>query len=658
MDRNKKIKIILSAIFASFLFFTEAQAGFLDAVIGTPTALIGKLISIISYGILMFIGQFIIGVAYLTDKVLKLNNYIAVSPTVQTGWTICRDIANLGFVLVLIIIALATVLRYKNYRSQELLIKLIGAAIIVNFSLTIAGFVLNFTNVLTGFFLNRAFGGGEGLATGIANAFQPQKYLNFNLNFSAGGGIAFLLNSAINATTGAIFSFIILIILLCFLILFIIRYVALTILLVVAPIAWLLWVIPATSSYFSQWWKKFLNWAFFAPTCIFFLYLAMIGISQVAPSANPPANPGAGAAVGSLEPQGSLTAQLPAGSDSTGSSQAWYDVWGSQTTTNTGNLFADIGTNILNLLVFGFLMIGGLMMASKFSLIGAKAVVNAGTAASKAGGKWLGKKGLKYPALGTGKALSQVSDKLGNQGWRGAINRFTGLKYGVAGSRAVKTSAIKLGEKIKTGPKTEFSKAVFGKDSLLGSVWASSKKGSGLFKEAEKKKKKKEIEDEKKERDRKKKGGQTSIKEGQGIIDKLSLIEKALELKTKAAEAEKNGDAETAQKARQRAAQIEEEYDDFLKQNPGKSLKELKEQGEEKIKAGEELITESEKHDERIKDITNDLAQEKRGEDVEKEAHKKAEEHATEHSGGGEHKEESHPSPASGGGDKGGHGGH
>lgn len=479
MIKKNKILGIISAVISGFLFLTtKAQAfGTLDNIGGALLGgVAGSFISLVSYALLSLIGLIISVVAAGTNKILELNMRVLTSPVVETGWTICRDIANLGFVLVLIIIALATVLRFQSYGYQKLLIKLIAAAIIVNFSLTIAGFILDFTNVVASFFITKAFGNLGDIANGLLNVFQPQKFFNFDIGTA--GGIDFAINSIMHLSTGVIFSLLTLIILICFMILFLIRYVFLTILLVVSPIAWLMWTLPDTQSLYKKWWTKFLHWCFFAPACLFFLYLAMIGFNPIG-NVGDDVQPGG---ITATESQAGLTAQV-SGNTSPGSNNTASE----ETSSGIGfnSILVDVFDNIINIIVFGGLMVGGLLAANSFGLEGAKAVVGAGTAASKAGSKWLGKKALKYPAFGAGTGLAKLSDKAaarGNTGIFGGLNKL-GLAKGVAGAR--KVAAIP--EKIKAAGETKFGKAVFGKDSLLGSTWAAAKKESGLFKKGEKK---------------------------------------------------------------------------------------------------------------------------------------------------------------------------
>jgi len=472
-NRIKIFSAISAALGVFFLLAAKTQAaGFFSGLGDIGGNIVGKGVSLVGYAILSLLGALIGLIAKSISWILQINMDVLTSPTVQTGWIICRDIANLGSVLILILIALVTVLRYKSYGSQQLLIKLIGAAIIVNFSLTIAGFILNFTNVLAGFFINRAFGDLSDIGAGLAGVFNPQKLLSFDLGTE--GGVNFLVNSIMNISTGTIFSLLILIILICFMILFLIRYVILTVLLIVSPIAWLMWILPATQSLHKKWWTKFIQWCFFAPACLFFLYLAMIGFSQGNNVGNERGGNEEGEQVGLIRNQSELTAQVSDAAQSAGAAAAE-----SRPQIESNSFFANIFDNIMNILVFGGLAVGGLLAANSFGLMGAKAVVGAGTAASKVAGKWA----LKNPTLGIGKGIGKLSD----WGARKGLNNQLGLRSIVKGTRFMGSATGKVAEKLKAGGESKIGKMLFGKDTLLGSTWAATKKESGLFKKGEKK---------------------------------------------------------------------------------------------------------------------------------------------------------------------------
>jgi len=50
---------------------------------------------------------------------LELNNALIDNPVVSIGWSLTRDIANLGFVLLIIIIAFSTILRLGSFQIKS-----------------------------------------------------------------------------------------------------------------------------------------------------------------------------------------------------------------------------------------------------------------------------------------------------------------------------------------------------------------------------------------------------------------------------------------------------------------------------------------------------------------------------------------------------------
>ncbi len=233
-------------------------------------------------GILLWFGEIAATLlAYSASLVvwsLNLNSTIMESPVVQVGWIISRDIANLGFILVVILIAFATILQFQQYGIKQLLTKLVIAALLINFSLTIAGVFIDFAGVLTSFFIERSIpGNSTDFGQALGTAFKPHSLLGvkdatalqatINASGTAGAGLTSLL-FVIIFTLVAFISF------LTLAAMFLVRFVALGILLVLAPLAWLFYAFPRLSGLFSKWWSEFLRWVFFAPAASFFIYIA------------------------------------------------------------------------------------------------------------------------------------------------------------------------------------------------------------------------------------------------------------------------------------------------------------------------------------------------------------------------------------------------
>lgn len=225
----------------------------------------------------------------LVNWALDLNSQVLISSTVKIGWIVSRDLANLGFVLAMILISLITILRIETYNTQQILVKLILAALLVNFSLVAAGLLLDFSGILTNFFINKATDYAPGqIGTGLASAFQVQKLLlpidNENAINTLVLGIFQDANTHIMFTASiifvAIFTTIIAISLISLAAMLFIRYIWLTMLLILMPVAWLCWIWPDIQHLFTKWWSLFMKWAWFAPAVTFFIYLALSIVSN------------------------------------------------------------------------------------------------------------------------------------------------------------------------------------------------------------------------------------------------------------------------------------------------------------------------------------------------------------------------------------------
>ncbi len=189
------------------------------------------------------------------------------------GWGIVRDFVNMFFILVLVIIGLATALRIEAYKWQKTLPRLVGVALLINFSPLLLGVVIDFANILMNYFLYSV----PGYSLFIRNAWG---FLNQILYFLFGASgyapadiiqalmmpfLLFGLFIAMNLIGGIIY--------LLFAVLFAMRYIALWILVIISPLAFFCYILPATREFAQKWWNQFVQWCFIGVTGAFFLYL-------------------------------------------------------------------------------------------------------------------------------------------------------------------------------------------------------------------------------------------------------------------------------------------------------------------------------------------------------------------------------------------------
>ena len=302
-----------AGIFLFFLFFLAPRPAYaawpsLFSIAGITGPAVVVLVEIISAIILAIMGALIKIASLLVVFGLWLDKFLIApdsSGFIIQGWVIFRDLANLGFVLGIIIIAIATILRYKNYSAQSLLLKLVAAALLVNFSLVLAIPFVQLSHSFSEYFL-QSIVGGTSSTTDSQNSMFSQAALKITAVFDMGpvfsnitagsnaagaqatsiGGetvSAALVNNIIGAVFAIIIGAIVAFTLLGLGVVLFVRFFFLSVLLMISPVVWLLWIFPSTSKHFSDWWEKFIHWNLFAPAVLFFLDLAMgLSSSQLA----------------------------------------------------------------------------------------------------------------------------------------------------------------------------------------------------------------------------------------------------------------------------------------------------------------------------------------------------------------------------------------
>ncbi len=376
----KKRKKLFKVIGISLLMFSLpliANANLAANIASTITNVVAQIFR-------FFIGTLLNWMASLADVMLKynINNLNDSNTLIREGWKITRDLANLGFVLAIIIIGFATIVQFKQYGVKKLLPKLIAAALIVNFSLAIATPIIGFSNTLTKFFLNPGNGGYQ-ISGAIAGAFNPQKLIigtkdnevpavDPDNQGSIGVGSALILG-----ITNIIFTIVLTglttIVFAALAFMLLARYVVLTFLLILAPIVWLAWVIPQLQGQFQDWWQNFLKWTFFAPAVSFFIYLTLVGAENIK----------------NAEFAGSVAANF-AGSSTLG------------TILNQG----------IQMIVLAALMFAGLYAADKMGINGAKGAIGI----AKTAGNWTKGKVSSFAKRNAIKAATYPVRKKGKEG--------------------------------------------------------------------------------------------------------------------------------------------------------------------------------------------------------------------------------------------------
>jgi hypothetical protein len=230
--------------------------------------------------IITLAAKLLILVSALIDFSLAIGKEVIQLPIVQEGFKTTLNFANLGFVLAIIIIAFATIFRLESYAMKKTLWKLIVAALLVNFSLVIAGAFINISNIMTDFFQLKD---SESLSMALGGILNPQQLAQVKgkdswlekLKAIMEDPFAFAFKYIAGLFFVIIFTIIIILTFLALALMLLIRAIYLSILLIIMPLAWLAWIFPGTQAHWQKWWQQFIRWIIFAPAMLFFIFIVV-----------------------------------------------------------------------------------------------------------------------------------------------------------------------------------------------------------------------------------------------------------------------------------------------------------------------------------------------------------------------------------------------
>ncbi len=249
-------------------------------------------------------------------KLLDMAVYFSVqdssyrSEFVVEGWGLVRDFCNMFFIFILLYIAFGTILNLHSVKTKEMIINVIIIGLLINFSLFATQVIIDASNIITRVFYNpqtivtgsqkdangNVIGelGPSGeikLSEAIVNKIDPQQIVMRSQEIN-NLSVKNVNNSGESDTeTGGISggTFIIVVLLttvinvvgiIAFLssgIIFITRVIGLWFAMILAPLAFLSYTVPALQDIkmigWKHWWPDTLKMAFLAPIFMFFMYI-------------------------------------------------------------------------------------------------------------------------------------------------------------------------------------------------------------------------------------------------------------------------------------------------------------------------------------------------------------------------------------------------
>jgi len=216
------------------------------------------------------------GIIYYT--VVDVSNNYTKLTSINVAWGTIRDIANMGFIFVLLYAAIQTILGIGS-DTKKLIVRIVIVAILINFSLFFTKIIIDISNVLALLFYDAIAPGAASAGfsltqTGLSNAFMQHLTLQSLYQTTA----SLNLGPTEIITIGVMGSIMLLVAAFVFFaaaIMFVIRYVILILVLILSPLAFMGWVLPGLKKYWDQWWNALSGQAFFAPIYFMLTWISL-----------------------------------------------------------------------------------------------------------------------------------------------------------------------------------------------------------------------------------------------------------------------------------------------------------------------------------------------------------------------------------------------
>lgn len=264
----------------------------------TDTAL--SYLAAIALALAEVIGKLVIAVLDITIPVMQYQGFTT-SPVVVAGWAIVRDVVNMFFVVVLIVIAMGTIFGHSRFQWKQQVPKLMIFALVINFSKTLCGLMIDFAQVVMITFANalKDIAGGNFIQLlGLGDIFSLSEKANTIAGSAAGTGPGASAFDWFASSVAAVLMMVwVLAVVVMLLFVLVYRVVMLWILIVLAPLAWFMGGQSVfKSDAYGEWWKNFICYTAIGPVITFFLWLTLAvagsgfiaandpGLSSVAPA--------------------------------------------------------------------------------------------------------------------------------------------------------------------------------------------------------------------------------------------------------------------------------------------------------------------------------------------------------------------------------------
>lgn len=251
---------------------------FYDFIYSLGTNPIDGLLALLGIAMQKIAAFFLWIVAGIFDSILQftvvdLSQNIAGIGAITTTWGIIRDLINISFIFILLYIAIGTILNLSGVDWKGTLVKVVVAAVLINFSLFFTRTAIDVSNILALTFYNALTSNGAvTISEGFSNVLKISTLYGDITTAIKSNASAELILAGLG---GTILILITTFVFLAATLLFIARFVTLIFLLILSPIGFFGSVLPGLGNAAQKWRSTLMSQLIFAPVFMILTWVTL-----------------------------------------------------------------------------------------------------------------------------------------------------------------------------------------------------------------------------------------------------------------------------------------------------------------------------------------------------------------------------------------------
>jgi hypothetical protein len=260
--------LIISTVFLGTVFLMpETANGWVGGIVADGVAWLIQNVVFKIASLITNIGGYILNYS-IQVTILDMAERVAKINSINITWRVVRDVANMSFIFILLYAAIKLLLGIGS-DAKKTVVRVIIIAILINFSLLATKLVIDASNLMALVFYEAAVPSST-TKVGLSEAIVE----GLNISTLHGAGTTQTVGSIIAiGIMGTIFLVITGFVFFAMAILLVIRFAILIIVMIMAPLAFMGFVLPGLKKYWDQWWNALSGQAFFAPIFMLFMWI-------------------------------------------------------------------------------------------------------------------------------------------------------------------------------------------------------------------------------------------------------------------------------------------------------------------------------------------------------------------------------------------------